>query len=191
MTALLVIDIQNDLCEGGIMASKKSSDIISIVNRIKSKFNTVIFSMDNHTKDNISFKKRGGKYNQHCVVNTNGCKLNSFLNYDKNKDLTIIKGDYDDYDTDSCFYRVKNNNINIETNLRHILNENNIKTLYICGLGFEHCIYNTILDAYKFRINTIIIEDGISYLNNIINKRKINFIKNQLDIKFIQSNLIN
>jgi nicotinamidase-related amidase len=57
--ALLIIDVQNDFCEGGSLAVKNSNEIFSVINQIRKefedKFECVIATKDYHPYDHISF----------------------------------------------------------------------------------------------------------------------------------------
>lgn len=57
--ALLIIDVQNDFCEGGSLAVKNSNEIFPIINQIRKdfadKFTCVILTKDYHPDDHISF----------------------------------------------------------------------------------------------------------------------------------------
>lgn len=64
-SALLIIDVQNDFCNGGSLAVNGSLEIIPIINNIRkqNKFNFTILSQDYHPpvnsfliKEHISFK---------------------------------------------------------------------------------------------------------------------------------------
>ena len=57
--ALLIIDIQNDFCEGGSLAVKNANQILPVINQIRKefgeKFECVIATKDYHPIDHISF----------------------------------------------------------------------------------------------------------------------------------------
>lgn len=53
--ALLVIDVQNDFCEGGALAVQGGAAIMPLINRLAERFTTVIATQDWHTPDQISF----------------------------------------------------------------------------------------------------------------------------------------
>ena len=53
--ALLVIDAQNDFCEGGALAVQGGAAIMPLINRLAERFTTVIATQDWHTPDQISF----------------------------------------------------------------------------------------------------------------------------------------
>jgi nicotinamidase/pyrazinamidase len=76
---LVVVDVQKDFCEGGKLAVNGGKDIAKkIYNFIKSnkeKFDTVIFTKDNHPDNHCSFKNNGGMWPEHCVKNTDGAEF--------------------------------------------------------------------------------------------------------------------
>ena len=58
--AFLIIDVQNDFCEGGSLEVQNSNQIIPVINRIRKdfgdKFDCVVMTKDYHPADHISFK---------------------------------------------------------------------------------------------------------------------------------------
>jgi nicotinamidase-related amidase len=55
--ALLVIDVQNDFCEGGSLAVKGCDAIIPLINDLRKKvdFDLTVFTQDWHPDNHISF----------------------------------------------------------------------------------------------------------------------------------------
>lgn len=57
--AFLIIDVQNDFCEGGSLEVQNSNQIIPVINKIRkdfsSKFDCVVVTKDYHPFDHISF----------------------------------------------------------------------------------------------------------------------------------------
>jgi len=53
--ALLVIDPQNDFCEGGALAVRGGARIMPLINQLSERFAKVIVTQDWHTPDQISF----------------------------------------------------------------------------------------------------------------------------------------
>jgi nicotinamidase/pyrazinamidase len=148
-SALLVIDLQNDFCSGGSMEVPNSLMVIPIVNRIKCKFDIVIFSKDWHPANHSSFVGNGGKLPPHCIQFSNGANLHSQLEIDKDRDFIVHKGTNPKYDAYSAFYDSKE--INLKSILHQILEENSISNLFVCGLLAESSVYRTLLDAVKDR----------------------------------------
>mgnify|MGYP002635364216 CR=1 FL=1 len=55
-SALIIVDMQNDFCEGGSLAVGGSLETIPIINDLRSKFETIITTRDWHAQDHVSFQ---------------------------------------------------------------------------------------------------------------------------------------
>ena len=55
--ALIVIDVQNDFCEGGALAVKDGNAVIPLINELREKrhFDVTVFTQDWHPSNHISF----------------------------------------------------------------------------------------------------------------------------------------
>jgi nicotinamidase/pyrazinamidase len=57
--ALIIVDVQNDFCEGGSLAVNKANEIIPIINQIRKSFgesfDCVVLTKDYHPVNHISF----------------------------------------------------------------------------------------------------------------------------------------
>lgn len=179
--ALIVIDIQNDYCNGGPMAYNNSLEIIPKINRIRDNYDMVIHIRDYHPENHCSFKYYGGKYPKHCIQNTFGSQFNIDLII-KESDIIINRGTLQKYDSNSAFYDAEE--INKETKLRKILKCNEILELYFCGNGIEECIYSTIIDAIGYRFKCYVINDAISSKDMDRSNYCINYLKS-LRVEFI------
>jgi len=67
---LIIVDPQNDFCEGGIVAIRESNQIFSNINSLKNsnKFDHVIITRDWHPADHISFARTHKKENYSAIV---------------------------------------------------------------------------------------------------------------------------
>jgi nicotinamidase-related amidase len=54
-TVLIIVDLQNDFCEGGSLAVKNSLEIIPQINQYKTQFKHIILTQDYHPSEHISF----------------------------------------------------------------------------------------------------------------------------------------
>lgn len=65
MKCLLIIDLQNDFCEGGNLAVKNSLEIIPVVNNLIEKFekdnSLIVATKDWHPKEHKSFASVSNK----------------------------------------------------------------------------------------------------------------------------------
>ncbi len=159
-TALLVIDVQNDFCEGGSLAVPGANiDFIHYINEVMNKefFDMIIASQDFHPKGHGSFASThnvkpftmgelGGKpqimWPDHCVQGTRGVEFHEELDTHL-FDTIICKGINKGVDSYSAF---KDNDALEENMLHEMLQENNISKLYVVGLATDYCVKCTVLD---------------------------------------------
>ena len=52
---LLVVDVQNDFCEGGGLAVPRGSEVVPLVNRLAGRFRNVVLTQDWHPAGPLSF----------------------------------------------------------------------------------------------------------------------------------------
>ena len=61
--ALIIVDAQNDFCEGGPLGVKGSKDIFPVLNQLKkhNEFKTIVLTKDWHPENHMSFAKNHDK----------------------------------------------------------------------------------------------------------------------------------
>lgn len=174
--ALIIVDVQNDFFEGGALGVPNSLDIIPIINNLE--FENVIYTKDHHPSNHTSFKKYGGKWPSHCVIGSKGAYIHPDIKIKENSHI-VHKGYNVEKDSYSGFYI---DGI-VPTPLHEILQGLNIKKLYFCGLAYEYCVYDTIIDAVKLGYECYLIEDGTRGINeDDIKLCRINLLKNGVNI---------
>lgn len=151
--ALLIVDVQNDFCPGGSLGVKDGNKVVPIINDLMDKFDTVISSQDWHPEKTVHFKK----WPVHCVAGTKGAEFHPELKTD-NIDLKLKKGTDNKDDGYSAFDATN-------TSLRDYLKENNITTLYICGLTTDYCVKESALDAINLGVHTYVVTNAIAAVN--------------------------
>ncbi|WP_319371393.1 bifunctional nicotinamidase/pyrazinamidase [uncultured Ilyobacter sp.] len=175
--ALLIVDLQNDFCEGGSLEVKNSSNIIPVINNLIDKFrqgaSPVIATKDWHPFDHRSFASvSGGKIGElgslngipqiwwpdHCVQGTEGAELHPDL---KPVDEIIHKGTDPEVDSYSGFFSASGQPTGLET----LLKKQEIGTLYVVGLATDYCVKFTVLDALSLGYKVFVIEDGCQGVN--------------------------
>src|SRR5690554_8165711 len=74
--ALIVVDLQNDFCEGGALAVAGGAALVPGINAeiaaARAAGALVVASRDWHPVDHASFAHRGGPCPEHCVQDTPG-----------------------------------------------------------------------------------------------------------------------
>ncbi|WP_321329282.1 bifunctional nicotinamidase/pyrazinamidase [uncultured Ilyobacter sp.] len=175
--ALLIVDVQNDFCEGGSLEVKNSLNIIPVINKLIDRFKKqswpVIATKDWHPSNHRSFASvSGGKVGElgelnglpqiwwpdHCVQGTKGAKLHPDL---KSVDFVIHKGSNPEVDSYSGFFSASGE----ATTLDDLLKKQKIDTLYIAGLAIDYCVKFTVLDALSLGYKVIVIKDGCQGVN--------------------------
>ncbi|HKK09294.1 MAG TPA: nicotinamidase [Bacteroidales bacterium] len=149
MSALLIVDVQNDFCEGGALGAPGNDEVVPVINNLMPKFKLKIASKDWHPEDTVHFDK----WPPHCIRGTRGAEFHPELNTE-DFEKVVLKGTGDKDDGYSSFEATTDN-------LIELLKGKGVNTVYIAGLTTDYCVKNTVLDAIKNGFNTFVIEDGI------------------------------
>lgn len=150
MKGLIVVDVQKDFCPGGSLATADGDKIIPVINSLMDKFDLVIATKDWHPGSTVHFEK----WPVHCVRGTDGAQFHADLNVSK-IDEVALKGTGN---TDDGYSAFEATNLDI----RHRLDKQNIKELFICGIASEYCVMATARDAQEAGFTTFVVEDAIS-----------------------------
>ncbi len=170
--ALVVIDLQNDFCDGGALAVPDGGAIVPLVNRLIEKFPHVILTQDWHPKGHLSFASaHPGKkpfetircdygdqtlWPDHCVQETAGANFHSGLAI-KKAELILRKGFRQSIDSYSAF---QENDRKTKTGLAGYLRERGLNRLVFCGLALDYCVAWSALDARALGFEVAVIEDA-------------------------------
>lgn len=158
MTALIIVDTQNDFFDKETIYNHNATTIIPEINDIKIEYPVVIFCLKSNPNNHCSFIGYGGKEQPHCIVNSNGHKIHSCL-LTTNSDYKSERNTIQKYNSTSAFY-----NSPIEmTNLKSILDYHRIKNLIFCGNNFETTIFSTIMDAMNMNYKCAVISSAVGY----------------------------
>lgn len=180
MSALIVVDVQNDFCEGGSLPVTGSLSIIEGINQeMKNpKYQLIVFTADWHPSNHVSFAaNHPGKsvfstiivektgFSQtlwpiHCIENTKGSEFHPNLEVPIKAQI-VRKGNHQDYDTYSGFGLEKE----APTNLQEILLAHSIKEVTVVGLAYDFCVAATANDALKYGYKTTVLEDLTKGIN--------------------------
>lgn len=184
--ALLVVDIQNDFCNGGALAIPFANDIIKPINQIMQTgdYDLIIATQDWHPHYHSSFKvnNNNGIWPVHCVQNTYGAEFHPDLDLSK-IDQIIRKGENPEIDSYSGFY---DNDRSSKTELEDFLNTNYVTNVDIAGLALDYCVKYTAEDAIFLGFNTTILVDCCKAVDASNNKLLESFNK-KIQFKFSQS----
>ena len=171
--ALLILDAQNDFCDGGALAVPEGDHIIPVINKISPRFKIAVATKDWHPERHVSFSSShkgkeiydqvevGGKlqtlWPDHCVQGTHGAAFHPDLNIEP-LHLILHKGFRKDLDSYSAFFE---NDTATQTGLSGYLTGLSIGTVFLCGLATDYCVYYTALDALRCGFKVLLMMDAV------------------------------
>ncbi|SDL20047.1 nicotinamidase/pyrazinamidase [Modicisalibacter muralis] len=139
--ALLIVDMQNDFCEGGALAVTGGQKLIPAINTESADADIagalVIASRDWHPVDHCSFAAQGGPWPEHCIQDTPGAAFHPELELPSNT-VKVSKGTAFDRDAYSAFDG---------TGLATFLQHRDISRVIVCGLAMDVCVRATVMDS--------------------------------------------
>ena len=161
MSALIVIDVQNDFCPGGALAVPEGDAIIPGINALIDTADAVVLTQDWHPNGHSSFaSEHAGKdpyqtvempygtqvlWPEHCVIGSEGAAFHNALNADK-ANMVIRKGFRRQIDSYSAFFE---NDHETPTGLEGYLRTRGITELTLVGLATDFCVAYSAIDAAK------------------------------------------
>ena len=165
-TVLLVVGMQNDKYRPtSLRASDSACDHITFVPHLLAQVNhcirtarsrgwSVIFALDLHHPQHVSFQKSGGCNSRppHCVLQSWGSNIVTGLEFGFDGSDMVVRGLDKDQDSDDAFY-VSNDGTSplpVLSRLKRLLRSvttNERKRLAICGASPDGCIEQTALTA--------------------------------------------
>lgn len=198
MSALVLVDLQNDFFPGGALEVKNGDAILHAVNELlKMPFDLVIATKDWHPEKHVSFATTFGKneresivlgnitqilWPEHCIQGTWGSEFSP--GWPNNKvDEVFLKGTDREIDSYSTFF---DNGHQKTTGLEDYLRKFEITTLYLAGLATDYCVKFSALDAVKLGFNVYVVEEGCRGVN--LNPDDIESAKSEMKqagVKFI------
>lgn len=152
--ALLLVDIQNDFCEGGALEVPDSNQIFPVVNdwikKAQDKGWPIIASRDWHPVDHISFEHRGGDWPVHCVQDSKGAEYHPYMQLPGDA-VRVSKGTRFEKDAYSVFDG---------TDFDAFLERRGVETLYVVGLALDVCVRATVLEALENDFKIVLVTEG-------------------------------
>ena len=172
--ALLVIDPQNDFCEGGALAVSGGTGIMPLIVRLAERFERVIVTQDWHTPDQISFASnhvgatpfteievaygRQMLWPDHCLQGSPGADFHADAAPVVKRALAVIRKGYNPaVDSYSGFFE---NAHETPTGLGGLLRELGVKSVFLAGLALDYCVRFTAEDAVREGFEAVVVTDA-------------------------------
>ncbi len=172
MTALIIVDLQNDFLPGGALAVPSGDEVIPVANRLSSEFELVVATQDWHPPNHGSFavnhpgRKPGDVIDLngieqilwpvHCVQNTSGAAFAAAFETSR-VERVFHKGTDPGIDSYSTFF---DNARRKSTGLGDYLKQRGVRSVYVLGLATDYCVKFSALDAVDLGFQTFVVEDG-------------------------------
>jgi nicotinamidase/pyrazinamidase len=169
---LVVVDVQNDFCDGGALPVPGGQAVVPIIHRFAVGFQHVILTQDWHPRDHHSFaSNHPGRsafdtvetahgeqvlWPDHCVENSLGAAFHPHLLLD-NAEMILRKGFRSNIDSYSAFLE---NDHQTPTGLKGYLRERGLERVFLCGLAYDYCVCYSAIDSRQAGFETYVVEDA-------------------------------
>jgi len=154
-SALIVVDMQNDFMDGGVLAVPGSKSIVPTINLYMEVFHNrslpIYATRDWHPQNHISFRERGGPWPPHCIMFTEGASFFNKLKFPKETEV-ISKAMKPDEEAYSGFQG---------TDLAIRLKKRGISNIFISGVATEYCVLSTAMDGIKNGFRVHLLQDAV------------------------------
>ncbi len=174
---LLIIDVQNDFCQGGALAVPQGDEVVPLVNALSTPFAHTIMTQDWHPKNHQSFASaHSGKspfemitlpygeqilWPDHCVQGSAGAEFHPDLAV-KDAELILRKGFRVAIDSYSAFFE---NDQATPTGLSGYLKNRGLSRVFMTGLATDFCVGYSAIDAINQGFAVVLIEDACRAIN--------------------------
>src|SRR3954469_2514443 len=153
--ALIVVDVQNDFCEGGSLpvpgGARVASDIGELLHHWSRQdpkspaYDVVVATKDHHVDPGEHWSADpdyADTWPVHCRVGTDGEAFHPNLD-PQPFDAVFLKGEH------AAAYSGFEGRTSTGTALTDWLREREVKEVDICGIATDHCVRATALDAHR------------------------------------------
>ena len=155
-TALIVVDVQRDFCEGGSLAVAGGAAVAAQIDRLlrgDHAYAEVVATRDHHIDPGPHFSDHPDFVNswpRHCEVGTPGVELHDDLTF-RDFGAVFDKGEY--AAAYSGFEGVSADG----SRLADWLHARGVEAVEVCGIATDHCVRATALDAAAAGFSTTVL----------------------------------
>jgi len=162
--ALIVVDVQNDFCEGGSLPVQGGAEVAHKIGTLlhhwtnkdpqAPPYDVVVATRDHHVDPGDHFSKEPDfehSWPRHCVVGTDGEAFHPNLD-PQPFDAVFLKGEY------AAAYSGFEGKDPAGTGLADWLRRHRVTEVDVCGIATDYCVRATALDAAREGFETTVIE---------------------------------
>ncbi|NNN19745.1 MAG: isochorismatase family protein [Acidimicrobiaceae bacterium] len=154
--ALLIVDLQNDFCEGGSLPVNGGAEIARKVNQHIQQsarlYDLIVASKDNHVRPVGHFSRHpdfSSTWPVHCISGTAGSEFHPSLDSSL-IDQVVYKGDY------QAAYSAFEGATELGESLVNLLERREIEALAICGIATDYCVLHSAISSLEFGFPTTV-----------------------------------
>jgi nicotinamidase/pyrazinamidase len=159
-SALLMVDVQNDFCPGGMLAVTAGDRVVPVLNAYGELFSgkglPVFASRDWHPEVTTHFKTYGGVWPVHCVSGSKGAEFHPLLRLPHGT-VVISKGMDPKRDDYSAFDGIDDRG----TPLAELLQRLGVGRIFMGGLATDYCVKETALAALRLGFAVTVLRDAV------------------------------
>jgi nicotinamidase/pyrazinamidase len=157
--ALIVVDVQNDLCPGGSLAVPEGDAVVPVLNEYMSRAADagipIFASRDWHPPVTRHFAAQGGPWPPHCVQKTRGAEFHPDLRLPPGT-VVVSKG----MSAEDQGYSALEAVLPDGQSLVDALRADGVTHVYVGGLATDYCVRATVLDALREGFSTSVLVDA-------------------------------
>jgi nicotinamidase/pyrazinamidase len=157
--ALLVVDVQNDFCEGGSLAVEGGAEVARRISGYLrdhgDEYDVVVATRDWHEDPGAHFSAAPDyrdSWPPHCVAGTTGAEFHAGLDTSR-VDAVVSKGHR------SAAYSGFEGCDDLEAELAVLLSRRGVDEVDVCGIATDYCVRATALDAAALGLRTRVLLD--------------------------------
>ncbi|MGH8859831.1 MAG: isochorismatase family protein [Jatrophihabitantaceae bacterium] len=144
MRAVIVVDVQNDFCEGGSLAVGGGTDVARAISRrlAEGGYDHAVATRDHHIDPGAHFSDAPDfvdSWPRHCVVGTDGVQLHPRL------DTTWVAAVFDKGEHAAAYSGFEGSSDGVP--LAQWLRDRDVTDVEVVGIATDHCVRATALDA--------------------------------------------
>jgi nicotinamidase/pyrazinamidase len=152
-TALVIVDLQNDFCEGGALGVEGGADIAKRVNELPARFDLVVATKDHHVDPGDHFADEPDfvdAWPPHCVAGTEGAEWHPDF------DPAPVRATFHKGQFAAAYSAFEGSHADTSETLEAYLRAHDVKEVTIVGLATDYCVVATALDAHRAGFATIV-----------------------------------
>jgi nicotinamidase/pyrazinamidase len=160
--ALVIVDVQNDFCEGGSLGVDGGAEVARDISRYVAshgdEYDMIVASRDYHVEPGGHFSDSPDfrdSWPAHCVVGTSGADFHPDFTVDR-LDGLFSKGAY------SAAYSALEAVDEEGRTLEQVLREAGIEEMDMAGLATDYCVRATTLDAVRTGFRARVLTDLVA-----------------------------